>query len=157
VNAPASPPVADEAVELGELTGSLGFLLRMAQVRMYETFYEAFDGLAVRPGEFTALWVIAHNPGIRQGTLARTLCIKPAHMTKLVQRLVEAGHVDRAVPPEDRRQVNLSLSPSGTAHLDRHRETFLQLDSAARNGLTDDEITRILPLLQRLAFPGDPA
>ncbi len=151
MNAPFAP--APEAVDLGELTGSLGFLLRLAQVRIYEQFFAAFAGTTVRPGEFSVLWVIDRNPGVPQGTLARVLAIKPAHMTKLVQRQVEAGLVARETPAADRRSVHLTLTPAGRAHLARHRDAFLTVHAAERTGLTEDESAELMRLLSKLAFP----
>jgi DNA-binding MarR family transcriptional regulator len=152
VNAPFAAPVP-EAVELGALNDSLGLLIRLAQVRIYEQFFATFAGTPVKPGEFTVLWAIQLNPGVPQGALARVLAIKPAHMTKLVQRLVEAGQVAREVPEADRRSVHLTLTEAGQAHLDRHRATFLAVHAAERVGLTDAENAELLRLLGKLAFP----
>jgi DNA-binding MarR family transcriptional regulator len=153
MSAPLAQQGSEDSVELGALGASLGLLIRLAQVRIYEQFFAAFDGTPVRPGEFTVLWVVDLNPGVRQGTLARMLAIRPAHMTKLVQRLVEAGLVARVTPESDRRSVHLSLTPEGHAHLDRHRATFLTVHAAERVGLTPAENAQLLRLLARLAFP----
>ena len=142
----------EEIVELGELNQSVGFMLRMTQTRAYDQFFAEFADSDVRPGEFTVIWVLGLNPGLKQGTLARTLNIKPAHMTKLVQRLVRAGHVKRTVPPEDRRSVRLSLTAAGQAHLEENRGHFLAVHRAERVGLTDDEMAQLLALLQKLNF-----
>lgn len=152
MNAPSPPPAALDGVDLGSLAGSLGFLLRLAQVRVYDQFFDAFAGTPVKPGEFSVLWVIDLNPGLPQGSLARVLTIKPAHMTKLVARLVDAGLVERIVPDHDRRSVNLVLTAQGQAHLDRYRTRFIQVHAAERMGLTDSENAELLRLLGKLAF-----
>lgn len=142
----------DEAPELGELPSIFGLLLRLAQVRHYDRFFSAFEGTDVRPGEMTLLWLLDLNPGIRQGVAARTLLIKPAHMTKVVQRLIDAGLISRLVPEGDRRSVTLNLTDAGRAHLARHRETFLNVSSAESIGLAQDEYDTLLALLRKLAF-----
>lgn len=146
----------EESVDLGELSGSVGFMLRMKQTRAYDQFFHEFAGTDVRPGEFTVLWVLALNPGLRQGTLARVLNIKAAHMTKLVQRLVRAGHVRRTVPPEDRRSVRLALTEAGRAHLEANRGRFLAVHKAERVGLSDAEMATLLSLLSKLNFQEGP-
>lgn len=146
--------IVEERVDLGELTRSLGFMLRLAQVRTYDQFFRAFADADVRPGEFTVMWIVAANPGIRQGALARTLSIKPAHMTKLIERLVRGGFVRREVPPEDRRSVQLSLTDAGRAHVDHHRKRFLRVHAAEQAGLTGAEADQLLKLLHKLAFEG---
>ena len=155
MNAPL-PRLIEDVVELGDLTKSVGFMLRMTQVRAYAQFFRAFSGTDVRPGEFTVLWVLALNPGLRQGTLARTLQIKPAHMTKLVQRLAQAGYLLREVPPEDRRSVLLSLTAAGLEHVERHRAQFHDVLAPAHVGLSEGEYGQLLTLLGKLTFKDVP-
>ncbi|GAB4265996.1 MAG: MarR family winged helix-turn-helix transcriptional regulator [Pararhodobacter sp.] len=156
MNAPFRTDTDDDAVDLGALTESVGFMIRMAQVRIYEQFFDEFAGTDVRPGEFTVLWLIDLNPGMRQGALARTLAIKPAHMTKLVQRLVTAGMVRRTVPPEDRRSILLALTAKGRAYLETHRDRFLAVHAAERTALSEAETAQLLTLLHKLAFKDGP-
>lgn len=147
------PTIADdERVELGALNDSVGFLLRLTQTRAYDQFYHAFAGTDVRPGEYTVLQLLEMNPGLKQGTVARTLNIKPAHMTKLVQRLVRIGYLKRSIPPEDRRSVRLNLTPAGHAHVARHQALFLAVHRAERIGLTDQELATLVSLLKKLDF-----
>ncbi len=142
----------DEHVELGELNESVGFLLRLTQTRVYDQFFRTFAGTDVRPGEYTVLQLLDMNPGLKQGTVARTLNIKPAHMTKLVQRLVRIGYLKRSIPLEDRRSVRLNLTPAGRAHVERYHEQFLAVHRAERIGLTDEELATLVSLLKKLDF-----
>lgn len=139
----------DEAVSLGELEGSLGFLLRIAQVHAFQRFYEAFGEGGLRPGEFSVMWVIRRNPGIRQGLLADTLEIKPAQMTKMIRRLEEQGHVKRVIPDNDRRSVQLYLSSSGEAFTEAHRAAFFTHDDHHHLQLTERESDQLARLLRR--------
>lgn len=139
----------DDRVELGEITGSLGFLLRMAQLHAFDYFFQTLGEYDLRPGEFTVLWVIGLNPGLRQGTIARRLNIKAAHMTKLVQRLVNAGWVNRTVPEDDRRSVRLTLTADGEAFVARYRDRFLHAHLAERSNLTGEEAETLIALLRR--------
>lgn len=146
------PASADEdSVELGEITGSLGFLLRMAQLKAFDFYFATLDGEGLRPGEFTVLWVIALNPGFRQGTIANRLQIKPAHMTKLVARLSAQGLLEREVPEDDRRSVRLSLTREGEDFVARYRDKFLYLHLKERSDLSEDEAATLIRLLRRYA------
>ena len=138
-----------EQIDLGELAGSLGFLLRMAQLRAFESFFRT-AGNDLKPGEFTVLWVIGLNPGLRQGTIARRLRIKPAHMTKLIRRIVEAGLVEREIPPDDRRSIRLSLTRAGKAFVEEHEATLRRSCDAERAALTDREYETIVALLRKV-------
>lgn len=149
MNRPAAFPDED-AIDFGDLTRSVGFLLRMAQLQSFDMFFARLAKHGLKPGEFTLLWVVGLNPGLRQGSLARRLRIKPAHMTKLVQRLVAADLLARTVPDDDRRSVRLSLTGAGTAFVARHRAAFLAFHDAERHPLTDAEHRQLLHLLGKL-------
>ena len=82
-----------DEIDFGEMGHSLGLLLRLAQIRVFEIFFEKLAHHGLKPGEFTMLWLIGLNPDTRQGDIARRIRIKPAHMTKLVSRAVDAGLV----------------------------------------------------------------
>lgn len=140
-----------DSVDLGEITRSLGFLLRMAQLRAFDFFFDTLGAHDIRPGEFTVLWVIGLNPGSRQGSIARRLNIKPAHMTKLVARLAAAGWVTRTTPDDDRRSVRLTLTPDGEGFVAHYRDEFLRAHLAERSNLSADEAETLIALLRRYA------
>lgn len=137
------------APDLGQLQGSLGFLLRLAQVQTFEMYHAGLQDEAIGPGEFSVLYVIHRNPGIRQGVLAEHLRIKRAHMTKLVRRLEDQALVARRVPGDDRRAVELTLTPAGDALVARHAGAMLAQSARETEGLTEDEATRLIGLLRK--------
>ena len=138
-----------EALSLGELEHSLGFLLRMAQIRAFERFFDAFGELDLRPGEFSVLWVIRRNPGVRQGMLAETLGIKPAQMTKMIRRLEVQGRVSRIIPDDDRRSVRLFLTKAGEQFAEAHKDAFFGHDDYHNHGLSETECRQLAELLRR--------
>lgn len=137
-------------IKLGELSLSVGFLLRLAQVQVFDLFNETLAAHGIRPGEFTVLWVVGLNPGMRQGEIAEALRIKPAHMTKLVQRMVREGYVKRSVPRDDRRAIALELTTSGAGFVAAHRQDFLAFQQKERGGLSAGENDELLALLRKL-------
>jgi DNA-binding MarR family transcriptional regulator len=75
-------------------------------------------------------------------------------MTALVARLADAGLVQRAADPSDRRAVLLALTPAGAELLDRRREGRAARLAGPLDELDDDDvraITAALPALARLA------
>lgn len=138
-----------EEVALGDLAQSIGFLLRIAQVQTFERFFAAFDGIDLRPGEFSVIWVIRGNPGIRQGLVADTLGIKPAQMTKMIRRLEAQGRIRRVIPDNDRRSVKLFLTDAGEAFASAHEEAFFGHEDHRSLGLTETEWRDLARLLRR--------
>lgn len=141
----------ESPVRLGELRHALGFLLRLAQQRVFDRFFEAFAEADLGPGAFSVLLGIRENPDIRQGTLAQALMIKRANMAKLVQGLEKRGLVVRIVPPDDRRTNLLRLTPDGAATVERWAPQFFGHDRDGDLGLTVEERRTLLSLLRKIA------
>lgn len=134
-------------VDVGPLRNSLGFLLRMAQLRTYEHYFAEMSDLELKPGAFSVLTLIMHNPGIRQGVLARRLMIKRAHMTKLIRALEASGHVERTVPDDDRRSITLALTAEGRKFVKRHWQRFMRHEPAPSR-LSPQQEQQLIGLLQ---------
>lgn len=142
-----SEPKAD-FIEFGEMGHSLGLLLRLAQIRVFDIFYQKLAHHGLKPGEFTMLWLIGLNPDTRQGDIARRIRIKPAHMTKLVGRAVDAGLVTRTVPEDDRRSVRLRLTSKGQAFVDEKKREFLSYLKHENIGLSGKDFAELVRLLR---------
>ncbi|MEZ5667192.1 MAG: MarR family winged helix-turn-helix transcriptional regulator [Alphaproteobacteria bacterium] len=143
--------VRDDALDYGPLRESLGFLIRIGQLKIFEQFYAQVGDLGLRPGEFSVLWLILRNPGVRQGVLAQELLIKPAHMTKLVRGFEDRGFVARVVPDDDRRAVELSLTAAGRDFVEGHKAAFFAVHEHPLSRLTQPEQDELRRLLQKLA------
>lgn len=143
-------------VDLGRLDSALGFLLRIAQLKTQSRFFEAKGGDGFKPGEFTVLWVIARNPGIRQSVLGQQLMIKRAHMTKLVRSFEDRKLVTRRVPDDDRRAVELTISPEGAAKLAEVEKWFFDFETRVGAPLTREEVDQLNGLLRKFLGIGQP-
>jgi DNA-binding MarR family transcriptional regulator len=141
--------IQDETIRFGDMGSSLGLLLRLAQVQVFEGFFANLTRHGLKPGEFTVLWLIGENPGARQGAIAERLRIKPAHMTKLVQRMVATDMIARQESRTDRRSVHLRLTDKGREFLARVRPAFLDFVARENTQLSPDDFARLIALLQK--------
>jgi DNA-binding MarR family transcriptional regulator len=134
-------------VRLGPLSESLGFLLRLSQLVSFRDFYASLEDFDMRPGEASVLMLIAENAGVRQGVLARRLMIKRAHMTKMIRAMEDTGLVSRTVPDDDRRSVELWLTPRGQARVAAMRAPWAAHETRPARNLTrreEEELKRLL-------------
>lgn len=138
-----------DEVNLDRLNTALGFLMRLAQIKVYEHFFEKCGERGLKPGEFSVLWVILHNPGIRQSVLGQRLLIKRAHMTKLIRSLEDQGLVSRRVPDDDRRAVEITLTPAATAMVEQAGDWFFAYEDSIGSDLTAAERRQLTVLLQK--------
>jgi len=113
----AQPP----PVDLAELTGLAGFLLRRAQLWVFQDFFRTLAPLAIRPAQFSVLAVIDANAGLSQNALAQALGIERAGLVRLLDGLEARGYVVRIPSLVDRRSHALALTPEGRRALVRMR------------------------------------
>src|SRR3569623_1358922 len=75
---------------------------------------KAFDRLAVGLGVTRAQWKVlfklTRKPGLRQVELADLLDLEPITLCRIVDRLEEAGLVERTRDPDDRRAWRLHVT-----------------------------------------------
>jgi DNA-binding MarR family transcriptional regulator len=146
------------AMAYGPLRDSLGFLLRLSQLRSFGLFFARFEETGVRPGELSVLVMIAENAGVRQGVLAKALRIKRAHMTKMIHGMEAQGLVTRTVPEDDKRSVELWLTEEGKALVARLLPILDLHEATAPDRLTPEEAQLLKQLLRKyLALGGEAA
>jgi DNA-binding MarR family transcriptional regulator len=94
---------------------------------------------------------VRHESVVRPKDLSTVLGVSSAAITKLVDRLVQAGHVERQPNPKDRRGIVLIPSP---ATAERLAEVYGHIHTplvAVIEGLSDDELEVIARFSTRLA------
>jgi MarR family transcriptional regulator, organic hydroperoxide resistance regulator len=74
---------------------------------------EAMRPLGLTAAQADALVVIGEAGPISLKDLGELLIAEAGHPSRLVDRLVEAGYVERRPAADDRRRVELSLTPTG--------------------------------------------
>jgi len=75
---------------------------------------------------------------------------RPA-ITRILNDLEERGLITRAIDPEDRRSINISLTAAGEAALQKANETILQLAERIAESLGESDTEKLIQLLDKLA------
>lgn len=81
-----------------------------------------FMEVAVTMSQAKVLYLIAASEGMRMSELAVRLGVSISTTSGLVDRLVDHGLLARHDDPADRRQVVVTITPTGKADLERFRE-----------------------------------
>jgi MarR family transcriptional regulator for hemolysin len=109
---------------------------------------KAFDrravGLGVTRAQWKVLFRLERQPGLRQIELADMLDIEPITLSRIVDRLEEAGHVERVADPADRRAWRLHVTAKAQPLIEKLRRVADQMIAEAFAGIEprDIEITR---------------
>uniref|UniRef100_UPI002AD2C7C9 MarR family winged helix-turn-helix transcriptional regulator n=1 Tax=unclassified Frankia TaxID=2632575 RepID=UPI002AD2C7C9 len=140
------------------LAGSVGYLLRLAHERA-RADAQALLAPGQHPREYAMLVAIdADGAYSSQQRLAERLDVNRTAMVKLVDRLEQAGLVERRRNPADRRSYVLVPTDAGRARLTAMRPGLEAAERLFTAGLTPPERERLHGLLLRiLVGPGHPS
>jgi MarR family transcriptional regulator for hemolysin len=123
--------------------------------RTAKSLSRAFDGALAERGGNLASWLVLASlaGGLRatQRALAADLGIEGATVTHHLGRLEAAGLVRRERVAENRRAQQVELTDAGRAEFGVMLGAVQVFDQRLRDGFTDDELTTLRSLLQRLA------
>jgi DNA-binding MarR family transcriptional regulator len=150
----SAPDAIDEAageVKLGMLDGVVGYLLRRAQIAVFEDFGRRFAALELTPAQFSTLVAIRENPGRRQSDIAAALGVQRPNFVALMDGLERRGLAERLRSGADRRANSLKLTPAGVALLDRALAAQAEQETAVRALIGEPERRRLVETLARLA------
>lgn len=135
-------------------TGSLGYALRLAQVRMYTLFFEMLGDLGLTPARVTALSLIAIDSDMNQAKLARSLDIAGPSALKMVDALEAAGLICRLDVAGDRRRYVLALTVTGRTRMEELRLRMAEYEERIAADLSAAERQQLAALLNRVAQRG---
>jgi DNA-binding MarR family transcriptional regulator len=132
------------------MSDSLGFLLADVSRLMRRAFDERARTIGITRPQWRVLTTLSRHEGINQGGLADLLEVEPITLCRMVDRLAEAGMVERRADPSDRRAWRLFLTDQARPPLAELRILAADLFEDAMQGLTVEEQTQLHNVLGRL-------
>lgn len=129
---------------------TIGFLLNDTA----RLFRRAFNARTRDSGVTALQWrmisYLKRHEGIRQGPLAELIEVEPITLSRMVDRLAEAGMVERRADATDRRAWLLHLTPRARELLKVMRDTTDGLAEEATEGLNEAEREQLIALVGRV-------
>ena len=105
---------------------------------------KAFDrravGLGVTRAQWKVLFRLTRQPGLRQIELADMLDIEPITLSRIVDRLEEAGLVERVADPADRRAWRLHVTARAQPLIKKLRALADEMTGEAFAGIDPKDI-----------------
>jgi DNA-binding MarR family transcriptional regulator len=130
----------NEPVEMGRLSGFIGFRLRRIQGHLSRSFSEETQEFGLRSGALSALAIIEANPGISQALVAREIGMDASAAVALLEELGKNGWTKRVRVANDRRRYAIHLTDKGKTMLDRVFEILGKTEDAALRSLSSNEL-----------------
>ncbi|MBP5586058.1 MAG: MarR family transcriptional regulator [Lentisphaeria bacterium] len=136
-------------------------ILRKSVSRLYDAFRESVDSIgnvssidvSIRQHQTMSLVcrLTEEKPnGVTLKELAEAMKLAPATVSELVESLVKKDFLQRVQNPEDRRAVQITLTPHGQTLLDESIKRVEGLCEKLLNGLSTSERTSMLGALAKI-------
>ena len=139
-----------QACYIAGMSDSLGVLITDSARLLRRRFDARARKLGVSRAQWQVLFVLSRTEGINQAGLAEALDVETITVGRMVDRLADAGLVERRADPSDRRAWRLHLT--GRAHpiLAELRLVADQVMAETLAGLGDGERVLLADLLTRV-------
>lgn len=149
-----SAPVRFYAARRYVAGDSVGWLLNTIVVSMRRRIEQRVAVHGLTAAQWLPLWRLKSGcPGTAR-ELARDLDIDAGAMTRLIDRLVAKGLVERVRDAADRRVVRLSLTPAGDAVAARLPAVLAEVNNDYLRGFSGDEWHALTAMLRRMLDNG---
>jgi len=110
-------------------------ICRLKHARV-QSLLEALGLYEGQPALLRSLW---EEEGLTHTELARRLHIRPATVTKMIQRMEKSGFVERRPDPADQRLSRVYLTQPGRSVQEAVRQVWRTLEGEAFSGFSDGE------------------
>lgn len=129
----------------------LPLLLRRAWYGLNQAFRRRIAHLRLTPDQFTVIRTLLESEGITQRELAQRMSSDPNTIAALVERMEQAGLIQREPHQKDRRAHCLRLTARGRSKYLKARALAIQMQSEILSVLPAEVRERFLADLDRVA------
>ena len=131
--------------ELFELEGLFRSVFRMMKSDIRTIFGEFISN-----GEFRVLQLIRENGALKSSEISKRMEVSASHITSITDTLVEKDYITRQRSNEDRRVVELALTPQGVKVLAQCEEKKSRYFQQLFQTFEKEEIDHLIELFEKL-------
>jgi DNA-binding MarR family transcriptional regulator len=135
---------------VSDLTTHTGYLLRMVSNAVSQEFARKVAGEGVTVAEWVMLRSLYGGEAVAPSELARKMGMTRGAISKLADRLLEKGLIERTDNPDDKRGHSLSMSAAGAKKVPVLARLADENDAAFLAVLGGEEQKRLRKLLHTL-------
>ena len=132
------------------MTGAIGFLIHDTARMFRRELNDRMRHTGVTALQWRLLAYLARNEGTNQIKLAEFLEVEPITLSRMIDRLADAGMLSRRRDPHDRRAWCLYLEEKSWPLIDELRAASAQLAETAQDGLDEEERAQLASLVERM-------
>ena len=132
------------------MSESLGFLHAHSARLLRREFDARARAIGITRPQWRVLVVLKRDEGINQGELAERLEVEAITIGRMVDRLQDAGLIERRADPNDRRAWRLFLTSRSLALIEELRPISDHVISDTLDGFTAEERAAFVGYLERV-------
>jgi DNA-binding MarR family transcriptional regulator len=132
------------------MTDSIGFLINDTARLFRRTLDGSIRELGMTSLQWRTVARLKRDPGMRQSELADLLEVEPITLSRMIDRLAEAGMVCRKPDPGDRRAWNLYLTEKAQPLLAQLQAEADKVQELALSGLDEADRAILGDLVERM-------
>lgn len=115
-----------------------------------KAFTRRAAALGVTGAQWRVLFKLSLRPGLRQVELADMLDVEPITLTRILDRLQEAGLIERSPDPADRRAWRLHVTAKAEPLVEKLREIADDLTAEAFAGVNNQDVQTVRRVLAQV-------
>lgn len=145
--------VPDTAPDIGPdaaLRAYSGYTMKRAFTAIQSDVNATLAPFGLRMISFSALVVIADNPGLRQSDLAQILMIERPNLVVILDGLERADWITRDRAPDDRRAYQLRCTLAGTQLCAKAKAAVAAHDERMTAGLDAAQVATLIAALRQI-------
>jgi DNA-binding MarR family transcriptional regulator len=124
-------------------------IFRAVRKKITKTMLAEVD-VDITPHHFEIVRLLEEEGTLHPSEIGDRLQIAKAQMTKLIDRLVALGIVERKINTTDRRTYNIALTLRAREMLEQHKQKTVDAVREIMSSLSDEEIEDLSASLRRL-------
>lgn len=146
----SSRAVGADRISDATLRGLAGYSMKRAFMVIRADLARTLEPFELRMMTFTALTLIADNPGLSQSQLAQAMAVERPNLVVIVDELETRGLISRDRVPTDRRTYALTITPEGQTLLAQATKAVHEHENAIMGGLSEPEERALIETLNRI-------
>jgi DNA-binding MarR family transcriptional regulator len=129
---------------------SIGYLFRYGYRAFARAISVELQPFEISSGQWSVLRVLWETEGLSQVALAESMRVEKASLTGMLDVMEKRGLISRTRNAEDRRKVNIHLTPRARALKDKLLPYRAKINRKATRGMTTEEVETLRRLLAQV-------
>ncbi len=133
-----------------ESESSIGRMLNRVRAELVEALDRELAPFEITSAQFVILGSLVSGDADSASALCKEISYDPGAMTRMIDRLELKGLIRRLPHADDRRRMNLELTPKGKAVYPKLRASAVTVQNRFLRGFTKIEARQLEGFLQRM-------